>query len=469
MRGFFISERIGNLVENLNNQGTAISKIEVDLAIDACWIAPVTQANRLLENFSVIVKQGVIVDVLPTLHVKDKYSAVTNIKLDEHILIPGLINLHSHAAMNLMRGIADDIALMNWLNDHIWPLEAQALSGRFVSDGALLACAEMLKGGITCFNDMYFFPEATAQAATKAGMRAQIGLGVIDFPSPYASDADDYLLKGLNARDQWRGNSLISSCIAPHAPYTISNQTFEKVITYAEQLGLGIHTHLHETQDEIVQSIKQFNMRPIKRLAELGVLGPSLVAAHCVHMNDEDMQLMQEYGCHIAHCPTSNLKLASGIAPVADMLSRNINIGLGTDGVASNNRLDMFAEMRMAALLSKGSSGDATAVPAEQALEMATINGARALGLESQIGSIEIGKFADLTAVKLSDIETMPCYDPISHLVYAAGREHVTHVWVQGELKYQKTDAYDGVFANIEPAELKEIINLWQPKLNQFK
>lgn len=456
-------------MENQNNQVTQQPKLDVDLAIEARWVAPVTQMSRLLENTSVILREGVIVDILPNFEASTKYNPSVTVKLDEHILIPGLINLHSHAAMNLMRGIADDLALMSWLNEHIWPLEAQALSERFVYDGALLACAEMLKGGITCFNDMYFFPEATAQATIKAGMRAQIGLGVIDFPSPYASDADDYLLKGLNARDQWRGNSLISSCIAPHAPYTISNQTFEKVMTYAEQLGLGVHTHLHETQDEIAQGIKQFGVRPIKRLADLGVLGPNLVAAHCVHMSDDDMQLMQGYGCHIAHCPSSNLKLASGVAPVSKMLSHNINIGLGTDGAASNNRLDMFTEMRTAALLSKGTSGDATAVPAEQALEMATINGAKALGLDSQIGSIEIGKLGDLTAVKLADIESMPCYDPISHLVYVAGREHVTHVWVQGELKYQKTDAYDGVFANIESAELKEIINLWQPKLNQFK
>ena len=456
-------------MENQNNQVTQQPKLDVDLAIEARWVAPVTQMSRLLENTSVILREGIIVDILPRLEAGSRYNPSVTIKLDEHILIPGLINSHSHAAMNLMRGIADDLALMSWLNEHIWPLEAQALSERFVYDGTLLACAEMLKGGITCFNDMYFFPEATAQATIKAGMRAQIGLGVIDFPSPYASDADDYLLKGLNARDQWRGNSLISSCIAPHAPYTISNQTFEKVMTYAEQLGLGVHTHLHETQDEIVQGIKQFGVRPIKRLADLGVLGPNLVAAHCVHMSDDDMQLMQDYGCHIAHCPSSNLKLASGVAPVSKMLSRNINIGLGTDGAASNNRLDMFTEMRTAALLSKGTSGDAAALPAEQALEMATINGARALGLDSQIGSIDIGKLGDLTAVKLADIESMPCYDPISHLVYVAGREHVTHVWVQGELKYQKTDAYDGVFANIEPAELKEIINLWQPKLNQFK
>ena len=360
----------------------------------------------------------------------------------------------------------DKIEIFTKWGYRLIPCKMASVAGQ---NGVFLACAEMLKGGVTCFNDMYFYPQATAQAAIQAGMRAQIGLVVIDFPSAYASDADDYLLKGLSARDSWRGNSQISSSIAPHAPYTISNQTFEKVMTYAEQLGLGVHTHLHETEDELAHSVKQYGVRPIKRLAELGVLGPNLVAAHCVHLNDEEMQLMHDYGCHVAHCPTSNLKLASGIAPVSGMLNSNINIGLGTDGAASNNRLDMFAEMRLAALLAKGTSGDAAVVPAEQALAMATINGAKALSLDNQIGSIEIGKLGDLTAVKLTDIEISPCYDPISHLVYAAGREHVTHVWVQGELKYQKTDAHGGVFANIEPAELKEIINLWQPKLNQFK
>jgi 5-methylthioadenosine/S-adenosylhomocysteine deaminase len=322
----------------------------------------------------------------------------------------------------------------------------------------------MLSGGITCFNDMYFYPQAAAASANKAGMRANLGLIVLEFPSSYASDADDYLQKGFAAYDSWRGDALISTSIAPHAPYTVTNQTFESVITYAEQLGLGIHTHLHETQDEIAQSEAQYGTRPIQRLLALGLLGPNLVAAHGVHLLPSEIEMLSEYGCHIAHCPTSNLKLASGVAPVAQLLARGVNIGLGSDGAASNNRLDIFSEMRLAALLAKGLSGDAAVLPAHQALEMATLNAAKALGLDDKIGSIEVGKMADLTAVKLSDLETTPCYDPISHLVYTCGREHVTHTWVAGELRYS-----DGLYANIEPLELKEIINTWQPKLWKHK
>jgi len=442
---------------------------EITLAIEARWIAPVTEHARLIERASVIVSDSNIVDVLPTELARQKYVALHTVSLDEHILIPGFVNAHSHAAMSLMRGLADDLPLMPWLQEHIWPVEQQFVSERFVRDGTLLACAEMLRGGTTCFNDMYFFPQGAAEAVLQAGMRANLGLVVLDFPSAYANDADDYLLKGFDARDGWRGNALLTSSLAPHAPYTISNQTFEKVITYAEQLGLGIHTHLHETQGEIEQSIEQFGIRPLQRMADLGLLGPNLVAAHCVHLTEDELQLMHEHGAHVAHCPSSNLKLASGIAPITAMLKQGINVALGTDGAASNNRLDMFWEMRLAALLAKGQCADASAVPAEQALAMATINGARALGLDDKIGSIAIGKLADLCAVKISDPETLPCFDPISHLVYAAGREHVSHVWVHGELKYQKLNGQDGIYANIEPAELKEITTLWQSKLTQFK
>ncbi|MEO7343333.1 MAG: amidohydrolase family protein, partial [Methylotenera sp.] len=287
---------------------------------------------------------------------------------------------------------------------------------------------------------------------------------VLEFPSTYASDADDYLQKGGAAHDSWRNNPLITSSIAPHAPYTVSNQTFQKVITYAEQLGVGIHTHLHETRDEIVQSEAKFGLRPLQRIAEFGLLGPNLVLAHCVHLQANEIDLLAEYGCHVAHCPSSNLKLASGIAPIAQLLEKGVNVGLGTDGVASNNRLDIFTEMRLSALLAKGISEDATVIPAHQALEMATINAAKAMGLDHKIGTIEVGKLADLAAVKLSDLATAPYYDPISHLVYSCGREHVTHTWVAGELRYS-----NGVYANIEPIALKDIINKWQPKLWQLK
>lgn len=443
--------------------------LEVDQVIEARWLVPVVPQVQASEWMSVVVDKGRITDILPNEAARLKYSAKQMVRLGEHVLMPGLINLHTHAAMTLMRGLADDVGLMPWLNDHIWPAEKQHVSERFVHDGTLLAAAEMLKGGVTCFNDMYFFPQAAAEAALRAGIRANLGLVVLEFPTAYANDADDYLQKGFEARDQWRGQALLSSSLAPHAPYTIEDRTFEKVITYAEQLGLGIHTHLHETLSEVEQSLAQHGRRPLQRLAELGLLGPNLVAAHCVHLQPEEMALLAEHGCHIAHCPASNLKLASGIAPVAKLLQQGINIGIGTDGAASNNRLDMFAEMRLAAMLAKGFSGDASVLSAAEALQMATINAARALGLEDHIGSIEVGKAADLVAVRIAEPETLPCFDPVSHLVYVAGREHVTHTWVAGDLRYQKPEGSEGVYANIEPAELREINATWQPRLSAFK
>lgn len=443
--------------------------LEVDLVIEARWVVPIIPKGKALEGVSVVVHEGRITDILPNEEARLSYNPRQLIRLGDHVLIPGLINLHTHAAMSLMRGLADDVDLMPWLNDHIWPAEQEHVSERFVYDGTLLAAAEMLKGGVTCFNDMYFFPQSAAEAVLRAGIRANLGLVILEFPSAYANDADDYLQKGFDARDQWRGQPLLSSSLAPHAPYTIEDRTFEKVITYAEQLGLGIHTHIHETRTEIEQSHDRHGRRPLQRLADLGLLGPNLVAAHCVHMQEEEMALLAQHGCHIAHCPASNLKLASGIAPIHELAQHGVNIGIGTDGAASNNRLDMFAEMRLAALLAKGSSGEASTVTAHEALEMATINAARALGLDDRIGSIEVGKAADLVAVRIAEPETLPCFDPVSHLVYVAGREHVTHTWVAGDLRYQKPEGSAGVYANIEPAELKEINAVWQTRLSAFK
>ena len=437
---------------------------EVDLIIEARWIATMAADFAVLEDHAVIVHDGLIVAVLPSEAAKQAFRATELISLGEQVLLPGLINAHTHAAMSLMRGMADDLPLMTWLEQRIWPAEQALVSPQFVQDGSLLACAEMLSGGITCFNDMYFFPQATAAAASQAGMRANLGLLVLDFPSAYASDADDYLQKGFDAHDSWRNNPLISSSIAPHAPYTVSDRSLEKVITYAEQLSLGLHTHLHETLDEISRSESQYGMRPLARLAKLGLLGPDLLAAHGVHLLDYEMDMLAAYGCHIAHCPSSNLKLASGMAPVVDLLAKGVNVALGTDGAASNNRLDIFSEIRLAALLAKGVSADASALPAMQALAMATINGAKAIGLDEKIGSIEVGKYADLTAVRLDEVLLAPYYDPISHLVYCCGREQVSHTWVAGELRY-----CNGVYANIEPQELKDIVNTWQVKIQQVK
>lgn len=457
MRGFFVGKM--SPMPSLSPEPV----VNVDLVIEARWIATVA-ADPLLESHSAIIQAGTIIALLPTVEAREKYTATSVVSLDEHVLIPGLINLHAHAAMSLMRGLADDQPLMTWLNKHIWPAEQAVVSERYVKDATLLACAEMLSGGVTCFNEMYFYPQSAALSTNQAGMRANLGLVVLDFPSAYASDADDYLQKGFAAHDSWRSDALISTSIAPHAPYTVSNQSFESIVTYAEQLGLGIHTHLHETRDEIAQSEAKYGLRPLQRLAELGLLGPNFVAAHCVHLQSHEIEMLAEHGCHVAHCPTSNLKLGSGIAPVAQLLVKGVSVGLGTDGVASNNRLDMFSEMRLSALLAKGVTEDATALPAQQALAMATINAAKALGLDHKIGSIEVGKLADLAAVRLTGLETTPCYDPISHLVYVCGREHVTHTWVAGELRYN-----NGLYANIEPVELKEIINTWQPKLWKHK
>ncbi|HOY69294.1 MAG TPA: TRZ/ATZ family hydrolase [Methylotenera sp.] len=438
--------------------------ILVDLIIEVRWLLPVIPSQSLLENHSAVIHDGKIVDICPSEVAKTRYLPKEVVSLTEHVLMPGLINLHTHAAMCLMRGFADDVSLMPWLEQFIWPTEQKFVSPSYVQDGTLLACAEMLSGGITTFNDMYFYPQSAAAAITQIGIRANLGLVVLEFPTAYANDAQDYLQKGFDAHDSWRNHPRISTSIAPHAPYTVSNKTFESIVTYAEQLGVGIHTHLHETQAEIAQSEMQHNARPIQRMADLGLLGHNFVAAHGVHLLPHEIDMLCEFGCHIVHCPTSNLKLASGIAPVTSMLAKGLNVGLGTDGAASHNRLDMFAEMRLAALLAKGVSGEASALPAHQAIEMATINAAKALSLDDKIGSIESGKLADLTAVKLSDFAIAPYFDPISHLVYACGREHVTHTWVAGELRYS-----EGVFANVEPNELKNVVNTWQPKLKQFK
>ena len=407
--------------------------LPADLRIDPQWIIPVEPALQVLEGHALIVRGGHILDILPVHEADDRYQATEHQRLPGHALIPGLINLHTHAAMTLLRGYADDLPLMEWLQGHIWPAEKRWVTPDFVHDGTRLACLEMLEGGITCFNDMYFFPEASLQAATMAGQRIVSGLIVLDFPSAWAADPDAYLQQGLAMRDQWLDNPLAHFCLAPHAPYSVSDRSFEKIATYSAQLDLPIHIHLHETLDEIKQSLERYRLRPLERLHQLGLVGPQLIAVHAVHLNADEQALLAEQGASIAHCPSSNLKLASGIAPLASMLAHGLTVGLGSDGAASNNRLDLWEEMRLAALLAKGASGQADAVPAHQALAMATIHGARALGLDDKIGSLAIGKAADLVAVDLSGPETQPCFDPISQLVYSAGRAQVSAVWIAGQ------------------------------------
>src|SRR5256714_6021876 len=405
----------------------------VDLLVSARWVIPVEPAGAVLDDHCVAVARGRIVAVLPSGEAERRFEAREPLRLDRHALIPGLVNLHTHAAMTLLRGLADDLPLMAWLRDHIWPAESKHVSPEFVYDGTLLACAEMLRGGVTCFNEMYFFPEAAARAALDSGMRAALGIIAFEFPTSYAADADDYIATGLAAGDALKEEPLLSFCMAPHAPYTVSDRTFAKVVTIAEEVDLPIHAHLHETRQEIEESLGKHKARPLERLRALGMLGPRLIAVHAVHVTDAEIAMLAHHGASVAHCPSSNLKLASGFAPVAAMLARGVNVGIGTDGAASNNRLDLFQEMRTAALSAKAAGNDAAAMPAHRALAAATLHGARALGLETSIGSLVPGKFADLCAVAFDEPELAPCYDPVSHLVYAAGREQVSHVWVAGE------------------------------------
>jgi len=410
------------------------------------------------------VRDGLIEAVLTAEQARARFAAYDVVELDKHVLIPGLVNAHTHAAMTLMRGLADDLPLIRWLEDHIWPAEKRHVSADFVRDGTLLACAEMLRGGITCFNDMYFFPEAGLEAALAAGMRSAHGVIVIEFPSAYAADPADYLRKGLEVRDRYRDEPLASFCLAPHAPYTVSDPTLKKVATLAAELDLPIHIHLHETQEEIERSLAEHGVRPLERLARLGVLGPNLIAVHAVHLEASEIALLARHGCSVAHCPSSNLKLASGFAPVAALVEKKINLAIGTDGAASNNRLDMFQEMRTAALLAKAVAGNAQALPAHAALRAATLGGAQALGLADRIGSIAPGKAADLVALAFEGPEVEPCYEPVSHLVYAAGREHVTHVWVAGEARVLEGKLL-GNLQNDARSVLDTRVQLWQNAL----
>ncbi|MGD9945514.1 MAG: TRZ/ATZ family hydrolase [Burkholderiaceae bacterium] len=396
------------------------------------WIAPVAPDPRVLTGHAVVIDGSRIAALAPLAEARQQYPDADLLPLPGHLLTPGFIDLHTHAAMALLRGAADDLPLQQWLTERIWPLEAALVDADFVHDGALLACRELLLGGVTCINDMYFHPEACARAALTLGMRSVQGIVILDAPTRYASSPADYLRKGLELRDQLRGESRVSFALAPHAPYTVSDEPLRQVAVLSRELGLPIHMHVHETAREISDSLDKCGQRPLQRLDALGLVGPELIAVHAVHLSDEDLRLLAERGASVAHCPHSNLKLASGIAPTARMHELGIPVGIGTDGSASNNRLDLLAEARSAALLAKGISGRADAWPAWRTLQAMTLDAARALGLDNCSGSVEVGKQADLVAIDLSAIELSPVFDPVSQLIYACGREHVGHVWIDG-------------------------------------
>lgn len=430
---------------------------QIDTLINARWIVPVEPAGAVLDHHALAIRDGLIIDLLPQADALARYQARTVRDLPSHVLIPGLVNAHAHAAMTLLRGYADDLPLMTWLSEHIWPAENRHVSPEFVHDGSLLGFAEMLRGGVTCVSDMYFFPEATAKAALQLGMRATLGAPLIDFPSSYAQTPDEYFDKGQALHDQYRDHPLISTAFAPHSPYTVSESNLERVRVLADELEVPIHIHVHETAAEVSRSVEETGERPLARLHALGLLSPSLIAVHMTQLTPDEIALVGESGMHVVHCPQSNLKLASGFCPVAALAAAGVNIAIGTDSAASNNDLDMLDETRTAALLAKAVAGDAAAVPAHAALQMATLNGAKALGQADRIGSLRVGKAADITAVDLGGLESEPIYNPISQLVYASNRHQVSDVWIAGRQLLR-----DGTFTSFDPETVLGKARRWR-------
>ncbi|HET7299908.1 MAG TPA: TRZ/ATZ family hydrolase [Oleiagrimonas sp.] len=404
----------------------------VDQLIEARWVIPIEPDDTVLERHAVAVKDGHIVAVLPIADARETYAADETIALPEHALIPGLVNAHTHNPMTLLRGVADDLPLMTWLKEHIWPVEGAVMGPEFIRDGTELAVAEMLRGGTTCANENYFFPDVIAATYKRLGFRACVGLPVIEFASPWAKTQDEYFERALAVHDDLRGESLLTTAFVPHAPYTVSDESFERIRMLSDQLDLPVHLHLMETAQEVADSKRDHGLRPMQRLQKLGLVNDHLVAVHMTAVSDAEIATCAEAGVSMVHCPESNLKLASGFCPVEKFHQAGVNVAIGTDGCASNNDLDMFGEMRTAALLAKAVAGRADAFSAGTALRAATLGGARAMGLDDRIGSIEPGKQADLAAVRMTGLETMPLYDIVSQLVYAGGRHLVSDTWIAG-------------------------------------
>ncbi len=379
------------------------------------------------------IHDGRIVELLPRARADQKYAPDALHERPEHVLLPGLINAHTHAAMTLLRGFADDMSLERWLNERIWPTEMRLASPGFVADGTGLAIAEMLRGGITCFADMYFFPDTVADVAAAAGIRAAVGMIAVEFPTPWAQTPAEYISRGLAVHDAYKAHPLVTTTFAPHAPYSVSDETLQRIRQLADELDVPVHMHVHETAQEVKDGIEKSGQRPLAHLDALGLLNPSLMAVHATQLNDAEVETLGRSGSSVVHCPRSNMKLASGACRVADLVSGGVNVALGTDGAASNNRLDLWSEMESAALLGKLVAEDPEALPASDVLRMATINGAQALGLEQETGSLETGKAADVICVRLDGAAMEPVLDPVSQLIYCASRDNVSDVWVAGE------------------------------------
>ena len=435
-------------------------RVACDLLIEPRWLIPVEPEGAVYTEYAIAVTGSVIVAIGPAQELRACYQATHHIELPEHALMPGLVNSHTHAAMSLMRGLADDLPLMRWLSEHIWPTEAKHISVEFVRDGVRLAVAEQLCGGVTTMQDMYFFSEVVAETAVAMGMRAVVGAIVLEFPSAYASGADEYFAKGLALIERYQKHPLISVALAPHAPYTVSDASFTRIRDLSNQLDVRVHCHIHETAGEVSDSVAQCGMRPLARLDKLGLLNSRLSAVHMTQLTSEEIQRLSETGVSVLHCPESNLKLASGFCPAQALLDAGVNLALGTDGCASNNDLDLLGEMKTAALLAKAVAGDATALSAARALTMATLGGAKALGLAAQIGSLAVGKQADLVALRFDEFDALPVYNPISHIVYASHRRQVSDVWVAGQVRVRS-----GILLDVDTKALAANARSWGARI----
>lgn len=431
----------------------------LDLLLLPTWLVPVEPAGVVLRDHGLGIRDGQIALIAPRAEAL-RHPATEVRELPQCLLAPGLINAHGHAAMTLLRGIADDLPLMTWLHEHIWPAEGQWVDEDFVRDGTDLAIAEQIKSGISCFSDMYFYPQVACECVHNAGVRAQITVPVMDFPVPGALNAAEALRKGLQLFDDLKQHPRIRIAFGPHAPYTVSDDKLEQIRVLADELDAGIHMHVHETAQEVAEAVAKHGERPLARLARLGLLSPRFQAVHMTQIDDEDLALLVEHNCSIVHCPESNLKLASGFCPVERLWQAGVNVAIGTDGAASNNDLDLLGETRTAALLAKAVAGSATALNAHSALRMATLNGARALGLETQTGSLELGKLADMVAFDLSGLAQQPIYDPVSQLIYASGRDCVKHLWVGGKQLLE-----DGRLTRMDESELITKARAWGNKI----
>ncbi|MDO8954051.1 MAG: TRZ/ATZ family hydrolase [Gammaproteobacteria bacterium] len=435
----------------------------VETIIQPKWLITVDKHNRILENHSLVIDRGRIIDIISNQLLKSKYTAIKIHYLDNHAILPGFINAHTHNAMSLMRGFADDLPLMSWLHNYIWPAERLYVGPEMVCDGMRLALAEMIRGGTTCINDMYFYAAEAAEVMHKSGIRGRIADSVLNIEMPWSPNVQSCFDKTIALAQQVKAYPLIEASIAPHAPYTTNDEILREVLRISKQYSLPIHMHVQETREEVDQFLAAHQTWPLDRLMELGLCSSKFQAVHMTQVSKTDIEILKRTGTHVIHCPESNMKLASGICPVQTLLDAGINVALGTDGPASNNDLDMIGEMRSAAFLGKIHDNSPEAISAQNVLRMATINGAKSLSLDHITGSLEINKAADVIAIDLNRPETMPVYNPVSQIVYASSRDQVTDVWVAGKQLLKNR-----ALTTLNEAAILENTKVWAEKFKKI-